>query len=264
MVPVETNILISSNPLNGARSSSSDGSSFEINLQNPLSIPKNAQSVSVSMEESTIWWTVPNIKTGVNDKVYITGLNKNDIVTNFVVTIPAGLYNLTGLETTILRGLSNLEAKDGLFEFQPDEATQRVSLKINIPGTTIDFTPNDTPREILGFNSAVVPDNTLLEILAPNTAAFNSIDYFVIHSDLVSNGIRLNDGYTQALGSVLINVLPGSQIVQTPFNPPRISANELAGSQRSSLRFWLTDDKNRLVDTNGEYWSARIVIRYYM
>jgi hypothetical protein len=28
------------------------------------------------------------------------------------------------------------------------------------------------------------------------------------------------------------------------------------------LRFWITDDKNRRVNMNNEYWSARIVIHY--
>jgi hypothetical protein len=27
-------------------------------------------------------------------------------------------------------------------------------------------------------------------------------------------------------------------------------------------KFWLTDDKNRLVNTNGEAYSVRIVIRW--
>jgi len=267
MVPVEMNMLVSSNPQVGAKNLTSDGSSFQINLQEALAIPVTAKSVSVCMEESTIWWTVSNIKTGVNDKFYVTGPDINGVSQNFVVTVPPGLYNLSAIETTILRELSNQDAKPGLFSISPDDATQKVSLKINEPGTTIDFTQNDTPREILGFTSSVVPVDPSLtpqELLAPNQAAFNTVNYFVVHSDLVSKGIRLNDTYDQALGQVLINVKPGSQIISTPYHPPRINAQELAGSLKSTLRFWLTDDQNRLVDTSGEYWSARIVIRYYI
>ena len=98
--------------------------------------------------------------------------------------------------------------------------------------------------------------------LADNAAAFNTINSFLIHSDLVSRGIRLNNNYNQTLGQVLIDVSPGSQIVSKPFNPPRVSADELAGTIKSTIRFWLTDQSNAAVDTNSEYWTARIVISF--
>ena len=74
--------------------------------------------------------------------------------------------------------------------------------------------------------------------------------------------IRFNNNYNQTIGQVLIDVAPGSQIVSKPFNPARINAPELAGATRTNLRFWLTDDEDRRVDTNSEYWTARIVIHY--
>ena len=119
-------------------------------------------------------------------------------------------------------------------------------------------------REILGFNSAVYGPyiNAPVNILADTTAAFNTVNYFLIHSDIVSKGVRFNNTYNQTIAQVLINVAPGSQIVSTPFNPARSDASDLAGSRRSNLRFWLTDDQDRPVNTNNENWSARIVIHY--
>ena len=117
----------------------------------------------------------------------------------------------------------------------------------------------------MGFNATIIgPFSATTEVLAPSVAAFNQVSYFVVHSDLLTKGIRTNDSYAQTLGQVLIDVAPGSQILSRPFNPARIEAQELAGTKRSTLRFWLTDQSNRLVDTNSEYWSARIVIRYLM
>jgi hypothetical protein len=101
-----------------------------------------------------------------------------------------------------------------------------------------------------------------INIQAQNIASFNQVNYFLIHSDLTNRGIRFNNTYNQTIGQVLIDVPPGSQITSTPYNPARISAQELAGAKRSNLRFWLTDDKNRRIDTNGENWSARISIRF--
>jgi hypothetical protein len=118
----------------------------------------------------------------------------------------------------------------------------------------------------LGFDSLVYGPfaGAPLNILAPNVAAFNQVNYFLIESDLVQSGIRFNNRRTQVVTQVLIDVAPGSQIVSKPFNPPRIGARELAGAKRTNLRFRLTDQNLRAVDTNGEYFTARMVIRYLL
>ena len=98
--------------------------------------------------------------------------------------------------------------------------------------------------------------------MATNIAKFNQVNYFLIHSDLVPEGIRINGSFEQTIMQVLISVSPGSQIVSTPYNPPRISCPNLAGSFVNRAKFWLTDDKFRLVNTNGEAYSVRIAIRW--
>jgi hypothetical protein len=264
-IPEEISMIVSSDPINGATNISSDGSYFEVQLQDGLSIPKDALNVNISVEEATIWWSVPNVITGENDKMYITGPDTADVITNYVITLPQGLYDLSGINSAIARELEIAGAKidpDPLITLSPDEATQRVQIRFNYATVSIDFQPNDTFRTILGFNSAIytpVPNNP---VLAPNVAAFNRVNYFLIHSDLTNKGIRFNNNYNQTIGQVLIDVAPGSQIVSRPFNPARINAQELAGSSRTNLRFWITDDEDRRVNTNNEYWSARVVIHY--
>ena len=85
----------------------------------------------------------------------------------------------------------------------------------------------------------------------------------MIHTDLISKGIRFNNLYRGVIGQILITKPPGSQIVSTLINPPRVSAGELAGSTRTIARFSITDDSNNPINTNGEYWTARICIRWY-
>jgi len=264
-IPEEISMIVSSDPINGATNISPDGSYFEVQLQDGLSIPKDALNINISVEEATIWWSVPNVITGENDKMYITGPDTADVITNYIITLPQGLYDLSGINAAIARELEIAGAKidpDPLITLSPDEATQRVQIRFNYATVSIDFTPNDTFRVILGFNSQVytpVPDNP---ILAPNVAAFNRVNYFLIHSDLTNKGIRFNNNYNQTIGQVLIDVAPGSQIVSRPFNPAKINAQELAGTSRTNLRFWITDDEDRRVNTNNEYWSARVVIHY--
>ena len=264
-VPEEISMIVSSDPQNGARNVSPDGSYFEVQLEDGLKIPKDALNVNISVEEATVWWTIPNIITGQNDKLYITGPDTADVIQNYVITIPQGLYNLSGINEAMIRELEAAGSKfdpEPLISLSPDEATQKVEMRFNYATVSIDFTQNNTPREILGFNSQIYSAVPINPILAPNTAQFNQVNYLLIHSDLTNKGIRFNNSYNQTIGQVLIDVPPGSQIVSTPFNPAKISAQELAGTTRTNLRFWLTDDENRRINTNEEYWSARIVIKY--
>ena len=267
MIPEEISMIVSSDPAAGAINRSPDGSYFEIQLQDGLQLPKDALNVNIAVEEATIWWVIPNIITGENDTLYITGPDVSDVVQNYTVVIPQGLYDLSGLNQAVLRELENLGAKinpDPLITMTPDEPTQKVEMRFNYATVEVDFTQTDTPREILGFNSAVYGPylGAPVNILADSIAQFNQVNYFLVHSDLTNKGIRFNNNYNQTIAQVLIDVAPGSQIVSQPQNPAKIPAQELAGAKRTNLRIWLTDDQNRSVNTNGEYFTARIVIHY--
>ena len=242
----------------------SDGSVFQVRFGDNLRIPKNAQEVTLRVESATIWWTVPNILQGVNDTLYIAGPSVNDVVTNYIVVIPSGLYDLSGLEQAVHRALENQGAKidpSPLISLSPDSATQRVEVRLNYVSTVVNFAAN-SPYTMLGFAVGSLLSRPPTKWVAPNTAQFNTVNYFLLHSDLVSQGIRYNGDYNQTIAQALIDVAPGSQITYSPYNPPKVSAQELAGQLRNTARFWLTDDKNRAVNTNGESWSLRVVVSY--
>ena len=269
VVPHEINILASSDPSNGASDISEDGSRFTVRLDEPLQVPKEALNVTIDIETAEIWWTVPNILTGINDKLYITAPNVGDVLTPYVVVIPQGLYDLTGLNQAIHRELTTLGAKvdpEPVISLSPDDATQKVELRLPYLGSSIDFTQADTFRDILGFNSQIIGPTIVAPeiILADNTANFNVVNYFLLHCDLVGSGIRINNRYSQTVAQVLIDVAPGSQITYQPFNPARINVDDLAGATRNQFRVWLTDGANRQVNTSGEFYSMRIAIRYLM
>jgi hypothetical protein len=267
MVPHEISLLASSDPEAGAINRSADGSQFEIQLEDALRIPQKAVNITLDVEEATVWWSVPNIITGENDKMYITAPDTLDVLTPYTITIPQGLYDLTALNQAILRELENAGAKINptpVIGLSPDDATQKVELRFNYVGIQVDFTQPDTPRVILGFNSQVIGPNVVAPqtYLADNTAAFNQVNYFLIHSDLTNKGIRFNNSYSQTVSQVLIDVPPGSQIVSKPFNPAKINSPELKGASRTNIRFWLTDDRNRPVNTNNEFFTCRVAIKF--
>lgn len=272
MIPEEISLLVSSDPSQGASNVTADGSEFQVGLEEPIEIPRDAVNVTVSVEEATVWWTVPNIIEGQNDTFTVFGDREDGGTAQlFSIKIPQGLYDLTGLNNSIQTLLENAGAKvtDGsntkqLIQIGSDSATQKILIRFNYANVYIDFTGSNSLRKILGYNSRQVgpfPSAPVNE-LADNVAEFNTVNYFLIASDLVQRGIRFNNRFNQIVSQVLINVSPGSQIISTPFNPPKVSAPELAGQKRGVLRFRLTDDKLRSVNTNGEYFTARIAIRY--
>ncbi len=263
LVPQEMTILVSSDPLAGAKNVSSNGDSFMVQLTDNLAIPSGALNVNLSVQEATVWNVVPNISVALgNNKMYIT-----EGGTPYVLTIPNGLYDLVEFNSTIARLLENAGATttpSPLVAFTGDDATQKVIMRVNYTNVVVDFTPADTPRLILGFDATVFPVNPSAPVnyLAPNTANFNTVEYFLIHTDLIQKGISVNGQYNQSISTVLITVPPGSQIVSSPQNPPSIDAQDLAGTSKKTFRVWITDQNNNAIDTLGETFTARIKISY--
>jgi len=79
----ETSFILSSDPSQGALNVSPDGSYFEVQLNDGgIQIPKSATECYLSVVESQIWWTIPNVIAGINDKVFIGGPNNEQELTD--------------------------------------------------------------------------------------------------------------------------------------------------------------------------------------
>ena len=348
----ELNIIVSSDPTQGAFNVSPDGSYFEIKLEDGgIQIPKDATQCYLSCEEATVWWTVPNVITGVNDHVYIRGPSAVEIVTdinlgipnsvssasagtltivgtmplalfqvgdvikfangaeypitvvgvyttggvsfttsntttlassnqhwyrersgtgvtNYMVVLPQGLYDLNAMQNAIATQLENLgasSATEPIISLSADTASQRVNIRFPFPTSAVDFSQPETIRTIIGFPPTLIGDfvDAPKTITGSSTPAFNAVNYFLLHTDLTNLGLRFNNQYSQVVSQILIDRPPGSQILSRPFNPARIPVPELIGATRNSIRVWLTNDQNERINTNGEYYSARLKLEYY-
>ena len=263
MVKYEIPIIVDSDTASGALNKIADGSSFEINLSDAIAIPKNSKTCTVQVQEATVWWVIPNILSSGGSQNNLFSID-DGVNPSFDVAVPQGLYDLNTLQVSIDSAVVADGGASGLFTLIGDSATQKVIIRINGIGISIDFTIANSFRDILGFNSQVLGPTLVVQtdFLANNQAQFNTLDYFLIHSDIVSQGMRTNNTFSQTIAQVLIDQAPGSQIVSKPFNPPKVPASELIGSKRKLIRFWLTNQSNEVVNTNGENWSARIIIEY--
>ncbi len=265
MVVFSIPILVSSDPAAGAENRSADGSQFEVNTDEPIVIPSEATNCELFVSSASVWNVVPNILDSgpdQNNQFYI-----EIAAVNYVAVIPQGLYDLNTLEAAIERDLENQGAAVGTFSFLPDDPTQKVVIRINVAGIQIDFTPADTPRNLLGFNSQLLPPGGVSvgveSFVADEEAAFNNIDFFLIHSDLCSEGIRLNGEFNQAIAKVdILDTGVGELITNQYFVPVVCECSYLIGAMRKSWRIWLTDQNNERVNTQGEFFNAQIVIQY--
>ena len=252
-------LILSSSTASGAINKSSDGSFFQVSLENGLLIPYNAKQCWIVCQAAEVWNTSPNIITGKNDLIYF-----NDVMGALLITIPQGLYDLTLLNAEINRQIVDSGRDSDTIVILGNSATQKTYIQFQDIGASVDFTQPQTIRTILGFDSIIVgPSVSANELfMSQEEASFNNIDYFIIHTDLVSRGIRINNKYSQAVAQVLIDASPGSQIVSQPNNPPEIPAFELIGDKKTILNVWLTDQDNNRVFTAGEDFSLRLVIYY--
>ena len=244
-----------------------NGGSFELNFQPKLTLPpKKIRNPTLEVDSALVWWNTSNVEEKVNDKIYITGpdATNDHTVSLYEITIPSGLYDVAQLQEAIERQLENKGARsdpEPLITLSPDEATNRVELQLNYSTVIVDFTPLDTFRDMLGMNSQIIGPSAIIPFtkLADEVARFNTTEYFLIHSSLVQDGIAVNNVYSQVIARVNIDVEVGTQIVFDPRRPRQIP---LDGLDASRVRFWLTDQSNREINTNTEDWTVGITVRW--
>lgn len=264
IVQKKATYIFSSDPALGAFNVSADGSSFNVNLQYPISIPRLAKYCTAEIHSASIWYTTPNVSADLanNTFSFFDGAN---IIT---LTVPNGLYNFDQLLQAIILASTNYVLTfpfDQLFLFVPNESTQKVSISFLQPAVYIIWPLLGGMANLFGFiagtNTGPQPPTT---VLAPNVAQFNLINQYLINSDLVHTGVPINSNSSTVLGVVYIDVPPGELINFQPQNPLIVNADELIAGTRTGFRFTLTNQNGVLLNTNGEFWSFILVLRYFI
>jgi hypothetical protein len=104
------------------------------------------------------------------------------------------------------------------------------------------------------------PANVSTTFQGTQDAEFNRTNFYLVHCNIVPDGLLYNNEYSSILSDVPIDVQPLRQILYNPQNPCQLSCN-IAGSIITSVRVWITDDSNRAISTN-EIWSVRMSLSY--
>jgi hypothetical protein len=267
-IKIQKDLLVSSSPDQGALNLSEDGSSFEVKLEDPITIPDKARNIKLEVQRALIWNNFPNIYTGINDKIYINGPNTEDVQTSFVVTIAQGSYDLQTLTNDILADLEVQGAKStplSLISLDADVATGKVQVSLNYPTVQIEMRSWNTFHKILGLNEQLytVPvGKSSHTFLADNVANFASVESILVHSSITSKGLSINGNYSQTIAQILPDVRSGSLIVFQPLSPLRIDCDNLKGTELQSFRVWISNEKGEAISTNGEYYSMLLKLSF--
>ena len=264
LVPKTFSLLCNSDPVSGALFKSDDGSKFVVQLNQPISIPSEAVGVTLQVEQASVWNVSYNISRDIGNNRFVFSA----VGVTHTVLIPDGQYSLAGFNKMLQRFLLGVGLAEDLIVLTGDDSNSRIIITFLNNTTVVDFSGSGTCREMLGFNSRPVPNGPrpagkVIE-LADFTAQFNRVNSYVIQTDLVSDGIPVNNSASGVIANIQIDVKSGRLINYQPRHPTVVDATELAGRKISRFEVRLRDQNTRPVNTVGENYTVLIALRYLM
>ena len=238
---------------------SADGSRVDINLETPLVFSGSSLSTTLEVEGASIWNVAYNISNDLNNNTFYYLFNGSSQPT---MLIPDGLYSITTLNSEISRQFTNRNLTSPII-LTGNLSTQKSVLTVNI-GYQMDTQPFDSVGSILGFSVGVWP--TIAPVLnsvsmpSQNTARFNNTNSITVLSNLVSNGIPLNNSGRNLIANIPITASIGSLISYQPINPTVVDINNLRGRSVQNFYIQIADDK-AVPLPQTEPWSILLVFK---
>lgn len=244
---------------------SQNGSHIDIVLgENALHFDKQAKNIKMSAIEAFVYNVIPNIIEGTNNT-----LDLNTGGTSYRLVFPTGLYSGISIGDTLKTLLQAEGLPEDIIELIPNSSLGKMVLNINAQNTSVLFAahqgntqsvfpPVTHLGQILGFGTTTYSTTTTsTSVIAPNEASLNQNQYFLLHCDIVNNGVLINNVYNQTLAVIGIDSDVGNQIHYKPHNVQYHSIDNLHGSQKNNLSFWLTDEYNNPIVMNKD-WSVLV------
>jgi hypothetical protein len=234
---------------------------FRVNFDNPIQIPRDAKTCQLRVIQADIWNLVSNVSPSVGDKISI---QIGGVGTVYVLTVPEGQYSVEALNAAIQNELiiNGLVATN--LVISADAATQKVLFSTDTAGTIVSFPTADSMYNILGFplGGSLTLTTALATFTAPNIAAFNNVNTFLVHSDIVDGGIPVNGKNLGVIAKVPITVRSGSLIPFAPGYPIAVSCNNIIGSSIQSIQVWLTSEDGFTRVNTREDFGVLIELSY--
>ena len=240
---------------------SSDGSTAFINLNQGIEVPIGAVECNLRVENANIWYTTPNISSELENNTF------DYIYSNVqqpTIVIPDGLYSIESLNSFLSREFVNRGQLENLITLTGDESTQKVVITLQ-KYAQVDLTPYTSVKNVIGWTSQVFPITMpAVEIsgTGDNIAKFNNIQNFTIRTDMVIDGLSINN-----VKSNLVAVIPipagaaNNQINYQPYRPSIIEIDSARGKKFNNFYVSICD-QNGVVAKQSEPWTILIVLSY--
>jgi hypothetical protein len=220
---------------------SADGSTVFINLNQGIDIPIGAIECTFQIEQAAIWYTAANISEALGNNKF------NYIYTDVAqpeIVIPDGLYAVESLNDFISREFINRGQLENLITLTGDESTQKVVITCS-KYTQVDFTVFNSCREVLGWSYQVFPEAMpVVEVSrsGESGAKFNNLQSFTIRSDIITDGLMLNNVKSNLMASIPIpDGAANHQIVFEPNHPSKIDCTNLRGKNINNYYVQICD-----------------------
>ena len=255
--------LFSSDPANGAQSLSKDGNAFVAVLSEPIAIPKTAVYCTTELTSAVVVNVFPNVSEEIGNNIF----RFSHLSIEYTFTFPDGLYPLSGINEFLSVQFAEEGLPDDLITFVGIDSTQKVLMKFGYAGTIVLFTTPNSINTLLGFEAIDYPiAGTSVAgetYTSQNTAQINRITSWLIHCDLAPRGVPTN-----AIMSNIVAQIPipsnsvGKTVGYSPYNPIRVSTEQLIGHPVNRIACRISDQINRDIDTLGEPWSFLLTLRW--
>lgn len=201
------------------------------------------------------YYSFPNIDSTNNNFRY----SPDNGTTWIEIDIPEGSYEIDDINSYIQRimkdnGHYNSTANSYYVTIEPNYNTLKSILIIDNASYRVDFTPTNSIRTVLGFNSQIYTEGyndseNIVNILSINTLR--------VTNDIIggsyTNGVTENIIY-----SFFPAVGPGFKIIESPHNLIYLPVNRYTISQMITK---LVDQTGKLLNLRGEELSIRFHIR---
>lgn len=198
------------------------------------------------------YYSFPNVKEGVNN---VFAYKTNPGQPSILINIPTGSYEINAIAAEIKR-----QVGDDIYtnmSLESNESTLKAVFKLN-PNYRIDFTVDNSIRDILGFKSRLVGGEANVKYYSSdNIVNILNVNSVLVNCDLI-NGSYNNGEISPVIYSFFPNVKPGFKIVQNVDSPIYLKVNK---TQINSITAWLTDQNNNKLNFRGETITIRFHLR---